>query len=97
MLGVFTKVVATIGPATDTPEMIDRLFESGVDVFRLNMSHGDHASHSAVVKSIRAASVRQGRPAGILCDISGPKIRIGIIPDGPIELQTGQVITLQSL
>lgn len=94
MIGVSTKVVATIGPATDSPELIDRLFEAGVDVFRLNMSHGDHASHSAVVKAIRAASISAGRPAGILCDISGPKIRIGMIPAGPIQLETGQMITL---
>lgn len=90
---VFTKVVATIGPATNTPEMIEQLFDAGVDVFRLNMSHGDHAGHSAVVKSIRAASVKAGRPAGILCDISGPKIRIGMIPDGPVQLNEGDKIT----
>lgn len=94
MLRVFTKVVATVGPATDSPEMIDKLFEAGVDVFRLNMSHGDHAGHSAVVKAIRDASLRAGRPAGILCDISGPKIRIGMIPDGPVELSDGDKITL---
>lgn len=94
MLRVFTKVVATIGPATDSPEMIDRLFQSGVDVFRINMSHGEHAGHSAVVKAIRDSSVRAGRPAGILCDISGPKIRIGVIPDGPVEINAGDVITL---
>jgi len=94
MLRVFTKVVATIGPATDSPDMIDKLFQAGVDVFRLNMSHGDHAGHSAVVKAIRESSIRAGRPAGILCDISGPKIRIGDIPDGPVELEAGQDISL---
>jgi len=91
---VFTKVVATIGPATNTPDMIEQLFEAGVDVFRLNMSHGEHAGHSEVVRAIREASVKAGRPAGILCDISGPKIRIGMIPDGPINLETGQQITI---
>ncbi len=91
---VFTKVVATVGPATESPEMIDRLYAAGTDVFRLNMSHGDHGGHSAVVKAIREASIRYGRPAGILCDISGPKIRIGMIPDGPIELAPDHIITL---
>ena len=91
---VFTKVVATIGPATESPEMIERLFAAGVDVFRLNMSHGQHSEHAAVVKAIRACSVSAGRPAGILCDISGPKIRIGNIKDGPIALESGHVITL---
>ena len=94
MLNVFTKVVATIGPATDSPEMIRRLFDAGVDVFRINMSHGEHDGHAAVVRSIRDTSVSVGRPAGILCDISGPKIRIGLIPDGPINLERGQIITL---
>jgi pyruvate kinase len=74
--------------------MIDQLFNAGVDVFRLNMSHGDHAGHAAVVRAIRDSSIRAARPAGILCDISGPKIRIGVIPDGPVELTAGSTITL---
>ncbi len=94
MHNVFTKVVATIGPATESPEMIEKLFEAGVDVFRLNMSHGEHSVHSAVVRAIRSASLKAGRPAGILCDISGPKIRVGNIPEGPLALEAGHVITL---
>lgn len=94
MLQVYTKVVSTIGPSTNTPEMIERLFAAGTDVFRLNMSHGDHAGHSAVVKAIREISIKHGRPAGILCDISGPKIRIGMIPDSPVLLVPDQCITL---
>lgn len=94
MFRVSTKVVATIGPATSSPEKIDQLFEAGVDVFRLNMSHGEHDQHRAVVTAIRDSSLKHGRPAGILCDISGPKIRIGMIPDGPVELEPGATITL---
>lgn len=89
-----TKIVATIGPASNSPEMIDALFCAGVDVFRLNMSHGDHAGHAKVVRAIRECSARAKRPVGILCDLSGPKIRLGNITDGPVTLASGDKITL---
>ncbi|MGI8904894.1 MAG: pyruvate kinase [Candidatus Sumerlaeaceae bacterium] len=90
----YTKIVATIGPATNTPEMIAALIAAGADVFRLNMSHGVQAGHAAVIRMIRAASRAAGQPIGILCDLSGPKIRIGTIAAGPVILRAGDRITI---
>lgn len=90
----YTKIVATIGPATNTPEKIAALVAAGVDVFRLNMSHGDHQGHAAVVRMVREAAKVAGIPLGILCDLSGPKIRIGAIPAGPVTLKPGDHITI---
>jgi pyruvate kinase len=69
--------------------MIRSLIQAGVDVFRLNMSHGDHSSHSEVVERIRTASAELGKTVGILCDLSGPKIRIGMIAEGTVHLEPG--------
>jgi len=76
-----TKIVATIGPATDSPEKITALMQSGVNVFRLNFSHGTHAYHSEVFARIRKASETTGLVVGILQDISGPKIRVGMLEE----------------
>ncbi|MCX7017680.1 MAG: pyruvate kinase [bacterium] len=92
-----TKIVATIGPSTHTPEMIAALLKAGVDVFRLNMSHGDHEGHATVARAVRQASERARRPAGILCDLCGPKIRIGPISPEPVVLHNGDTITLTTL
>jgi pyruvate kinase len=85
-----TKIVATLGPASSDPGMIERLMESGVDVFRLNMSHGNHAAHREAFVAIRNASEKMGRPVGILADLCGPKIRVGSFQNGFIHLKTGQ-------
>ena len=90
----YTKIVATVGPATNTPEMIASLIRAGVDVFRLNMSHGDHPGHAAVVRMIREAATAAGTRIGILCDLSGPKIRIGPVADGTVLLRPGDEITV---
>ncbi|WP_260987733.1 pyruvate kinase, partial [Roseomonas gilardii] len=66
-----TKVVATLGPASSTPEMIERLFRAGADVFRLNFSHGSHEGHAANIATIRALEKKVGRPIGILADVQG--------------------------
>ena len=71
-----TRIVATLGPATDSKEMIGRLLLAGVNVFRLNFSHGDHDLHRQTVANIRAASEEFGIPVGILQDLQGPKIRV---------------------
>ncbi|MBI5367661.1 MAG: pyruvate kinase [Planctomycetes bacterium] len=95
-----TTIVATLGPASRSPEMIARLIAAGVDVFRLNFSHGDHASHAAVFSAVRAASVAAGRAVAILQDLQGPKIRIGTLAGGgPVELVAGRpfVITAREL
>jgi pyruvate kinase len=83
-----TKIVATLGPATDRPEMIEKLINLGVNVFRLNFSHGDHSYHGRLIRRIREITARLGEPVAILQDISGPKIRIGLI-DGIMLLKAG--------
>jgi pyruvate kinase len=83
------KIVATLGPASSTPEMIRALFEAGADVFRLNFSHGAHAGHAANVQAIRALEREVGRPIGILTDMQGPKLRVGAMANGPVELAAG--------
>ncbi|MFS3130298.1 pyruvate kinase [Nocardioides sp. Bht2] len=83
------KIVSTLGPATSTPEVIKALVEAGMDVARLNMSHGTHADHQSVYDLVRAASAESGRGVGILADLQGPKIRLGNFADGPVELAVG--------
>ncbi|HYG87075.1 MAG TPA: pyruvate kinase, partial [Azospirillum sp.] len=69
-----TKIVATLGPSSSTPAMIRQLVETGVDVFRLNFSHGSHADHGERVKAIRAVERDTGRPIAIMADLQGPKL-----------------------
>ncbi len=88
-----TKIVVTLGPSTDSPEMIETLIRTGVNVFRLNFSHGDHPTHAANIQKIREASDRVGTEVAILQDISGPKVRIGHI-DGALKLQRGDTLRL---
>jgi pyruvate kinase len=83
------KIVATLGPASATEEMIGALFEAGADVFRLNFSHGSHDDHRAKFDIIRGLERRFGRPIGIMADMQGPKLRVGIFGTGPIDLQNG--------
>ncbi len=88
------KIVSTIGPACSSTEQINALVEAGIDVARLNMSHGDHAVHEEVYHRIRAAADATGRGVGILADLQGPKIRIGRFPDGPVRLTLGDEFTI---
>ena len=88
------KIVATLGPASRAPDMIERLFEAGVDVFRLNFSHGTHAEHAACLSAIRAAEQRYERPIGVLLDLQGPKLRIGEVENDAAELQAGSTLRL---
>src|SRR5580658_901209 len=89
------KIVCTLGPASNSPEMIDRLFEAGMDVARINFSHGTPADHEAVVNLLRAASVRNEKPIAILADLPGPKIRTGPLAEGkPVLLRTGRAFTI---
>ena len=91
-----TKIVATIGPATDSPQMIRALIEAGLDVARLNFSHGDHESHGRVIKLIREISAELGRNVGILQDLAGPKIRLGELGQGEVHLNGGDKLVLFS-
>ncbi|MXP63309.1 pyruvate kinase [Roseomonas sp. M0104] len=89
-----TKIVATLGPASSTPEVIERLYRGGADVFRLNFSHGSHEDHASRIQMIRALEKRVGRPIGILADVQGPKLRVGRFQGGRVQLQTGQSFRL---
>jgi pyruvate kinase len=85
-----TKIVATIGPSCREPKILERLVEAGVDVFRLNFSHGDHAQHLEVIEAARDIAARRGHPIALLQDLSGPKIRTGKVKGGgEIELRDG--------
>ena len=86
------KIVATVGPACATPEMLKALFIAGVDTFRLNFSHGTHEDHARSHAALRALEQEMDRPIGILMDLQGPKIRVGTLQDGKIPLTTGQAI-----
>lgn len=88
------KIVATVGPASASPEMLRTLFQNGVDTFRLNFSHGDHETHAGVIAAIRALEADAGVPIGILQDLQGPKIRLGTLPGGPRILERGQTVVL---
>jgi pyruvate kinase len=89
-----TKIIATLGPASSTTEVITRLFQTGADVFRLNFSHGSHDDHAARIASIREIEKRFDRPIGILADVQGPKLRVGRFAGGKVHLQTGQAFRL---
>ncbi len=91
-----TKVIATLGPAADSPRMINRLIEAGVNVVRLNMSHGDHQGHRQLFKRVRAAARKQKTNVAILMDLCGPKIRVGRFREGQIVLEENQVVTVTS-
>jgi len=84
-----TKIVATLGPASDAPEKLRDLIAAGVDVFRLNASHGEWPDHARRIVAVRAAAAEAGRHIGILLDLQGPKIRLGKFAGGSCQLQTG--------
>ena len=88
------KIVCTLGPATSGPGMITQLVAAGLDVARLNMSHGDHDAHRAAYQAVRAASDASGRSVGVLVDLQGPKIRLGRFAAGPVTLAVGQEFTI---
>src|SRR5512132_3423768 len=89
-----TKIVSTIGPSSSTEERLAQLFEAGVDVFRLNFSHGTHEEHAERFRIIRGLEQRYGRPIGILADMQGPKLRLGRFAQGRVELQAGATFRL---
>ncbi|MCK0197203.1 pyruvate kinase [Ancylobacter sp. 6x-1] len=87
-----TKIVATLGPASSSPEKIRALFEAGVDVFRQNFSHGTQADHARVYNLVREVEKEAGRPIGVLADMQGPKLRVGRFVDNAITLTPGTTI-----
>lgn len=89
-----TKIVATLGPASSSPDIVGKLIEAGVNIFRLNFSHGSHDSHRQLIEAVRSEAKRLGKHIGLLGDLCGPKIRIGTFPNGSVTLKTGQSFTL---
>ena len=90
-----TKIVATIGPASESPEVLEALLLAGVDVVRLNLSHGPIDEHIARLRLVRAAALAVGRPTAVLADLPGPKVRAGRFPEGGITLTVGQMLELK--
>jgi pyruvate kinase len=89
-----TRIVATLGPASRAPSMVLTLAQTGVDVFRLNFSHGTHDDHAAALKAVRAAEAAIGRPLAVLGDLQGPKFRLGVFAAGHIDIAPGQTLRL---
>ena len=88
------KIVATIGPATRDAENIKKAIQAGMNVARLNFSHGTHVEHLAAINIIRSAAVELKAPVTILQDLQGPKVRVGLFEKGSIELKPKQVVTV---
>jgi len=89
-----TKIVATVGPASRSPEMVRTLIAAGVDVFRINTAHGSREEHQAVLREIRQAAAELKRPVGVLVDLAGPKIRLGQLLEDPTECRLGETFRL---
>jgi pyruvate kinase len=89
-----TKIVATLGPSSSDESTVSRLIEAGVDVFRLNFSHGSHESHAVTYARVRSAAESKKQPTAVLADLSGPKIRVGDFPKGSILLEKGRSVTV---
>ena len=88
------KILATLGPASRSPEMIEKLLRAGADAFRVNMSHGDHATHAETIAAIRTIEKQVGRPVAVLCDLQGPKLRVGQFKDGKAVIRHSGHFTL---
>ncbi len=91
-----TKILATLGPATDDPKVLDKIIEAGVDVVRINFSHGTAEEHLSRAEKLRTRARAFGRQVGVLADLQGPKIRIERFRDGPIELNEGDAFTFDA-
>ena len=90
------RILATLGPASDTPEMIEKLFRAGADAFRVNMSHGEQADKVQLIANIRALEKAYNRPTTILVDLQGPKLRVGTFAVGKVALKTGDGFRLDT-
>ncbi|HOV19495.1 MAG TPA: pyruvate kinase, partial [Ottowia sp.] len=91
-----TKIVATLGPASSDPALLEAMIAAGVNVVRLNFSHGKAADHTQRAELVRAASQRAGREVAIMADLQGPKIRVGTFAEGRVMLEPGQPFVLDA-
>src|SRR6201747_3306561 len=91
-----TKIVATLGPASSSPEILERMIRAGVNVVRLNFSHGKAQDHIDRATLVRAAAQRAGREVAIMADLQGPKIRVGKFAEGKVMLVTGSPFVLDA-
>ncbi len=89
-----THIVCTVGPASEKPVMIEKMMRAGMDVARLNFSHATHKDHARLIASIRSAARKLGKHVSIIGDLQGPKIRLGVLPEGGVELASGALVTL---
>lgn len=91
-----TRIVCTIGPASSAPSVLTRMMRSGMDVARLNFSHGTHSEHEVLLRNIRSSAKKVGKHITILQDLQGPKIRVGALPDTGVELHQGQSVSFST-
>ncbi len=91
-----TKIVATIGPASEKPAVLNALIKAGMNVARLNLSHGSHENHAELIKNIRSAGGKYGEPVAILADLQGPRIRVGTLPEKGLNLKVGDKVTMDT-
>lgn len=91
-----TKIVCTIGPASESPQVLEKMIRAGMNVARINFSHGDPSSHRKTIKKIRTAATKTGRRVAVMADLPGPKIRIGELAEEPIELKPGDPFSLST-
>ncbi len=91
-----TKIVCTIGPASDSPETLERMIGGGMNVARLNFSHGEHSYHAGLIKTLRQLSAQVGQPIAVLQDLQGPKVRCGKLPKEGVELVADEKIILST-
>ena len=89
-----TKIVATIGPASESEEVLKQLFQAGLNVCRLNFSHGNHEEHKVRIDTIKKVRDELGLPIAIMLDTKGPEIRLGDFKEGTIDLKEGNIFTL---
>src|SRR5580700_437194 len=89
-----TKIVATIGPASSSPAVLRQMIQAGMNVARLNFSHGSYEDHAATIANIRAVALELDTPMTLLQDLQGPKIRVGHLPGGQRTLKVGEIVSL---
>ena len=91
-----TKIVCTLGPSSDSPEILDAMLQAGMNVARFNFSHGSHEEHKKRIDGVRAASQRMGIPVALMLDTKGPEIRLGLFENGSIQMEKGKEFMLTS-